>query len=316
MRARNLHVEYLAALERVDGVGDLVSAFQLRSLAQPFLERRWIVKEGYLTHIEVPYRDFDVEDEVEVTVDEEAGTYSYRSPSDRKRKITGPLADIALYAFNSEVWLDDLSDLIGIEPRRFSQQRTRVLNHLWHLGDVRIAGTHEFAPVFVSRLCGYAPEPEMASVLCNSIWPRGGVVLRVRSSGHESQGAHVLRGIEEFIRADEEGRERFDAPAFDRVLRGFVTESGTSEPVQFLQGNRLKLPHFSQSRELSPERARIIKVMWGIEGKEPPVMAWIEVNQSAKTGYQSFADAFDSAKDLEDVIQKLRRGRYRLRRNP
>jgi hypothetical protein len=124
-----------------------------------------------------------------------------------------------------------------------------------------------------------------------------------------------MRSLNDFVRV-EDGQDVFDASAFDRVLRGFLTINGIPEPEQFLQGNRLKLPHFVTSRELAPERAKIIKVMWGEEGKAPPEMPWAEVNGLANTGYQSFDDAFGGPEARCDVIEKARRARYRVRRNP
>ena len=126
---------------------------------------------------------------------------------------------------------------------------------------------------------------------------------------------HVMRALDEFVRVDD-GQDVFDASAFDRVLRGYVTPSGVPEPLQFFQGNRLKLPHFAASRELSPERAKIIKQMWGVEGKAAPEMSWAEVNGIANTGYQSFDDAFGGKAEREDVIDLVKRGKYRVRRNP
>jgi hypothetical protein len=100
-----------------------------------------------------------------------------------------------------------------------------------------------------------------------------------------------MRWLDEFVRVDD-GQDVFDANAFDRVLRGYVTPSGAPEPVEFFQGNRLKLPHFTESRELSAERAKIVKQMWSSDGKNAPEVSWAEVNRIANTGYQSFDDAF------------------------
>ena len=124
-----------------------------------------------------------------------------------------------------------------------------------------------------------------------------------------------MRGIEDFVRLDSD-KDVFDADAFDRVLRGYVTASGEPEPVQFFRGAHLKLPHFTESRELSDERAKIIRQMWGIEGQPAPEMSWADVNRNANTGYQSFDDAFGGTSEREDVIAKISRGKYRLRRNP
>ena len=226
------------------------------------------------------------------------------------------MSEITLYSLQVDMWLTDMASLIGIEARHLSRNRSCVPGHLWHLGDVRIAGTHDFAPVFVARAWERAPEDAMRTVLGDAIWARGGLLLRHGRSPASLPHDHVMRALDEFVRMDD-GQDVFDASAFDRVLRGHVTPSGVPEPLQFFQGSRLKLPHFVASRELAPERAKIIKQMWGIEGKASPEMSWAEVNGIACTGYQSFDDAFGGKALREDVIEKLpQRGKYRVRRNP
>lgn len=307
------HLNFLAALERLPRVESRVMAAALGRWRSAFLQRRWITEEDYLTQVMVPV--LGSEQEVEVEIDQDAAVYRYRSPQQRSRTVERPLADIALYALQVDAWLVDLASLIGIEDRRQSDRRNRVPGHLWHLGEVRIAGTHDFAPVFVARAWDRSPAAAMASVLSDPIWPRDGIVLRHQRDPVDLPRDHVMRGLDEFVRVDD-GQDVFDASAFDRVLRGFVTPSGAPEPVQFFQGNRLKLPHFSESRELSAERAKIIKQMWGAEGKAAPEMSWADVNRIATTGYQSFDDAFGGIPEREDVIAKVGRARYRVRRNP
>ena len=307
------HLSFLAALERLPRVESRVMAAALGLRRPVFLQRRWITEEDYLTHVMVPV--LDSEQEVEVEIDQDAAVYRYRSPQQRSRTVERPLADIALFALQMDAWVTDLASLVGIEERRRSDRRNRVSGHLWHLGEVRIAGTHDFAPVFVARAWERAPAAAMTSVLSDPIWPRGGVVLRHQRDPVDLPRDHVMRGLDEFVRVDD-GQDVFDASAFDRVLRGFITPTGASEPVQFFQGNRLKLPHFSESRELSAERAKIIKQMWGAEGKAAPEMSWADVNRIATTGYQSFDDAFGGIPEREDVIAKVGRARYRVRRNP
>ena len=125
-----------------------------------------------------------------------------------------------------------------------------------------------------------------------------------------------MRSLIDFIRV-EDGQDVFDASAFDRVLRGFLTINGVPEPDQFLQGDRLKLPHFVTSRELAPERAKIINEMWGSDGSPPPIKKWVEANEIANTGYSSFADAFDwDGLTWKDFFSRESHGKYRLRRNP
>lgn len=306
--------KYLAALERVPSIEPRVLAITLGRHRGEFRRRGWVTEDSYLTHVMVPF--LDSEEEVEVAIDEEARVFRYRSPQRRSRIVERPLAEITRYVLQVDAWLNDLAVLIGIEPRQRPERRVLVPDHLWHLGNVRITSTHEFSPVFVGRMWERAPNPQVTTALRDPIWPRGGIVLRHQPSAAELPGDHAMRGLGDFLRVTDDGQDIFDAPAFDRVLRGFVTANGASEPEQFLRGNRLKLPHFPRSRELSPERAKIVKVMWGVDGKAPPEMSWADVNGQANTGYQSFDDAFGGVAAREDVIEKSRRARYRLRRNP
>jgi len=261
----------------------------------------------------VPF--LDSEQEVEVDVDEDAGRYSYCSPLNG-RTVVQPLAGIALYSIQMDSWLADLSALIGIEDRRRSSNICRTPNHLWHLGEQRIAGTHDFAPVFVSRAWSRAPQDKITAVLADAVWPRGGVVLCPTRTNASLPRDHTLRGLDEFVRMAD-GADAFDTDAFDRVLRGYATHVGEPEPAQFFSGKRLKLPHMESSIDLTEARAKIIKLMWGTEGSAPPVMSWKEVNGAVtvNTGFQSFDDAFGDKVAREEVIELVSRGKYRVRRN-
>ena len=309
------HLNFLATLDRLQQINTRVMVSALGPCAAAFLRRRWVTEEDHLTHVMVPF--LDSQQEVEVEIDVDAAIYRYRSPQQRSRVLERPLAEIALYSLQVDTWLTDLASLIGIDARRLSARRPCIPGHLWHLGNVRIAGTHDFAPVFIARAWERAPEDEVRTALGDPIWARGGILLRHQRSLASLPRDHVMRALDEFVRVDD-GQDVFDASAFDRVLHGYITPSGEPEPLQFLQGNRMKLPHFAESRELSPERAKIIKQMWGVEGRPAPEMSWAEVNgnESVNTGYQSFDDAFGGKAEREDVIDLVRRGKYRVRRNP
>lgn len=307
------HLGFLRVLERLPRIEPRIMAAALGRCRSDFLQRGWITQEAYLTHVMVPF--LESEEEVEVEIDQEAAVYRYRSPQMRSRTLERPLADIALYALQVDTWAADLTSLVGIEDRRRSNRPHRVPGHLWHLGEARIAGTHDFAPVFLARAWERAPATEVRLALSDPIWPRGGIVLRHQRDPVDLPCDHVMRGLDEFVRVDD-GQDVFEASAFNRVLRGYVTHEGAPEPLQFFQGKRLKLPHFIKSRELSAERAKIIKQMWGTEGKAAPAMSWADVNLNAETGYQSFDDAFGGVPEREDVITKVGRAKYRVRRNP
>ncbi len=308
----SLHLRFFAAIDRIQSLDTPVLATSLGGNWPQFMQRGWVTDEGHLTHVMAPF--LDSECEVEIEADPDAGCYRYRSPLNG-RTVVQPLSEIALCGIQIEPWLADLASLIGIEDRRRASRPCRTPNHLWHLGDLRVAGTHDFAPVFVGRAWARAPATDTSSVLTDSVWPRGGVVLQACRTHAVLPRDHVIRALDEFVRVDG-GQDVFDACAFDRVLRGYVTPSGTPEPVEFFQGNRLKLPHFSESRELSAERAKIVKQMWSADGKAAPEVSWAEVNRIANTGYQSFDDAFGGKAEREDVIALVKRGKYRIRRNP
>lgn len=308
----SLHLRFFAAIDRLSRLDTPVLASTLGRDRPQFRQRGWVTDEGHLSHVMVPF--LDSECEVEIEADPDAGCYRYRSPLNG-RTVVQPLSEIALCGIQIEPWLADLASLIGIEDRRRASRPCRTPNHLWHLGDLRVAGTHDFAPVFVGRAWMRAPSAETSAVLADSVWPRSGLVLQACRSHAVLPRDHVIRALDEFVRVDG-GQDVFDASAFDRVLRGYVTPSGAPEPVEFFQGNRLKLPHFPESRELSAERAKIIKQMWSADGKAAPEVSWAEVNRVANSGYQSFDDAFGGKAEREDVIALVKRGKYRIRRNP
>lgn len=314
VQALSLHAQFLSTLEHTSHVDQRVLGSHLLGYAKSFAQKRWLVPQGHVTHILVPV--LDSEEEVEVWVDEVAQTYGYDCPAWRGRKVVRPLEDLRLYVFNPDLWLDELTALMGIEPARRSRRRTLVEWRLWHLGDVRIAGTHDFAPVFVGCKFRAEPTPEVGAALRDPIWPRGGVVLRHSSTVLDLPGEHVARCLSDFVRSAEDGTTVFEGALLNRVLQGYVSPATASEPEQFLKGKRLKLPHFKQSREMAAERAKIIKALWGDTGRAAPQMTWAEVNELANTGYQSFDDAFGGVKAREDVIEKMGRAKYRIRRNP
>jgi hypothetical protein len=307
------HLSFFLALDNLPTLDAPVMATSLGRDCSQFLLRGWIVPAGHLTHVMAPFLDSD--QEVEVEIDEDNGRYTYRSPKNG-RTVVQPLADIAVYSILLDVWLGDLATLISIEDRKRSSNLCRSPGHLWHLGDLRVDGTHDFAPVFVGRAWSRAPQNKMTAVLADPVWTRGGVVLCSRKADAVLPRDHAMRRIDEFVRVIN-GTDIFDANAFDRVLRGYVTAVGELEPPQFLQGTRLKLPHFAESREISVERAKIIKFMWGAEGSAPPVLSWTDVNgaTTVNTGYQSFDNAFGGKAEREDVIRLVSRGKYQLRRN-
>ena len=71
--------ETLQRLEQLDGMDSTLFGRQLRSFGRVLLDRGWIAAIGYFSHIDVEVMD-DIFEEVEVTVDEAAGRYTYPHP--------------------------------------------------------------------------------------------------------------------------------------------------------------------------------------------------------------------------------------------
>lgn len=302
----SLHLRFFTATDRLSSLDTPVLATTFGRDRSQLLQRGWITDEGHLTHVMAPF--LDSECEVEIEADPDAGCYRYRSPLDG-RTVVQPLNEIALCGIQIERWLTDLARMVGIEDRRRSSRPCRTPQHLWHLGDLRVAGTHDFAPVFVGRAWARAPAVNTSSVLADPAWSRGGVILLARQVQADLPRDHVIRALDEFVRPDD-GQDVFDASAFDRVLRGYVTPSGESEPLQYLQGTRVKLPHFASSRLVSDTRAAILKVMWGVEGKTPPARKWADVKTQVHSAARSFDEAFGDKETREDFLVLVKSGGY------
>ena len=302
----SLHLRFFTAIDRLSSLDTPVLATTFGRDRSQLLQRGWITDEGHLTHVMAPF--LDSECEVEIEADPDAGCYRYRSPPDG-RTVVQPLNEIALCGIQIERWLTDLARMVGIEDRRRASRPCLTPQHLWHLGDLRVAGTHDFAPVFVGRAWARAPAVNTSSVLADPAWSRGGVILQARQVQADLPRDHVIRALDEFVRLDD-GQDVFDASAFDRVLRGYVTPSGESEPLQYLQGTRVKLPHFASSRLVSDTRAAILKVMWGVEGKTPPAMKWADVKTQVHSAARSFDEAFGDKETREDFLVLVKSGGY------
>lgn len=65
--------------------------------------------------------------------------------------LVQPLNEIALCGIQIERWLTDLARMVGIEDRRRASRPCLTPQHLWHLGDLRVAGTHDLPWVPAGR---------------------------------------------------------------------------------------------------------------------------------------------------------------------
>lgn len=168
-----------ARLERLDTMDSTLFGRDLWSFGRLLLDRGWIAAIGYFSRIDVEVMD-DIFEEVEVTVDEAAGLYTYPHPFRRKVILSGSLAEVTRYRFQREPFFDHLATLLGIEPRFAGRRRCLVEHHLWYLGDVRVGNRHIFAPIFFGRRLKDAPAEQITSALSDPAFGSGGVVLALK----------------------------------------------------------------------------------------------------------------------------------------
>ena len=305
----SMWVDYFARLEDRLQLEQRALWSELGRYRDEYLRRRWVSHDSYLVNIRVPF--LDVDEDVEVEIDEAAGVYRYPSPMQRSRIVTQPLSDIMLYAFRVEAWLDALTDLIGLEPLRRSRHREKVKGHLWHLGDLRIRGTHSFAPVFVGRFLQRAPSDVLQTALADPIHPPGGVVFVTQVRPVALPNDHQERALETLVR-EQEGCSVFDADALDRVLRGMPTDPGDPLDEYFDEkSGRLKLKHLSEAVTFIGVQKKIIAIFWKAREGEP--LNWAQVKRESGSAAKGIDRAFGKDDPWTDWIVRVDHGRYRIR---
>lgn len=307
---------FVRMVEILDSLQDLRTQFfenKLQRYRLELIRRAWVRVDGYLDYHMVDFLGADLE--VEIEIDEAADVYRYQNPRNRRHTVVAPLWEVSCYKVCMDKWLDDLSDFIGIESSRKSSKREQISGHLWHLGEVRVGNTHKFAQVYIARRSQDQIRDQIKAVLDDKVDPGSGILFVDKASKAKAFGDHIERCFADLVQFD--GCEStFSKEAFDRILMRFASINAESEPREYFEGNRLRLTHFKQSMVLTEEQAKVIKHMWGAPHKLPPIMSWSAVNKLAKTGYQSFDDAFGGQVEREVVIEKVAYGKYHVRRGP
>jgi hypothetical protein len=222
-----LVTQFLAILEKLQSVRMLVLGFSYGPNRKEFEEHGWIEESGHLLLKDT-------------------------------RTVMGP----SVYTVRLDAFFDHLTRLLDMEPSRAARRRCLVAEHLWYLGDLRIQGTHAFAPVFLGRLLVAAPIEAIHHALSDPIFERFGMVLALSSIDLPLPNGHHLRPIEHLLIAGRDGEE-FDLAAIDRVLRGLPAGAGPESDAWFdYRTGRLMLPHFGQVEKLVGTQRDIIKVFW------------------------------------------------------
>lgn len=300
---------YLHALEYVQQMDEAVHATLVARHLDDYLQRGWLRVAGY--HDGETVEDgFGCIAEVDFTIDLDAGIYHYPSPFWAGATIVKPIKDITYYAFCIDRFLDDLATLVGVEHRA---KKTEVIPaYLWELGQLRVATVDRWVRIFVARHEHDLPHPQIRAWLDDEVCPGQGILLVNNLTSASALGEHVQLCLGDLV-DEQDASSQFRMDKLQRILMRYA-QPAQPQP-EFLDGQQLKLPHFSEVMTLSPALANIVRLAWGTQGRRAPVVSWVEINKNARNGYVSFDDAFGSKEAREQVFALVSRGKYRLRRS-
>lgn len=297
------------ALERAYRVEESVLGLHLGYDLPTFLQRGWLRPDGYLTHTMIPF--LDSEELVEVEVDEVAGVFYYLSPQRRDQRCSRPLDEIALYQLQLPKVLDEVRQLLTIEPSQVSRRPCLIDNHLWHLGNVRLAGTHTFAPLFVGRQLHRTPHALLQQTLADPLFDTGGIVLTLIGESLPLPRQHQCRAWTDFLR-EENGITTWDTQAMDRMLRGWSAEA-SNEPAEWFEEKTgyLKLNHLEKAVKFTGIQKKIITVFWN--ARHTSSLTWVEVRRLSNSAAKELERAFGGNKPWSLFFERVSYGHYRLR---
>lgn len=299
------HAEFLACLEQARSVDANVLLDELRGCAEQFAARRWIIRQGYQTSILVPV--LNAEEEVEVAVDEERGTYTYRSPGHPRRFLTRPLEDISTYAFNVDTWLDAIAEILEIENVRRARRRDVIDGHLWHVGNLRVGRSHQFAPVYVARRLAHCAD-DWRKQMFDPARPGHGIVITAGKLDTELPNGHQQCGLDALLIADADG-VTCDRDALNRLLRG--VPANASDPEEWFEERtgELKLIHMAAPRVFKGKQKAVIAAFWKDRAQES--LKWSDVVTLTNCGTEP--DNVFGKGVWRKWLDHVGYGRYRIR---
>jgi hypothetical protein len=305
---------FVRYLELIDSLADVNEQFfenRLQRYRDEFLKREWVKEVRYLTHHMVDYFDDLVEVEIDVNIKQ--GVYSYKNPQRLGHIVSAPLWEVTLYSANLQKWLEDLSEFIGIAPESRLSNRDLLANQVWCLGEIHVAQAKVPTKVLLARRQNGQSDQLIKEALDDRFDPGDVIVLVDTPSNPSVFGEHPERCFADFVDFSG-GHSSFDKKMLDRILTRGAAQRIEHQPEEYLDGKWLMLAHLPEPIELSAERLKLVSSAWGQDGKIPPLVSWVEINEKAKTGYVSFDDAFSSEKARELIFDRASRGKYRLRR--
>lgn len=303
-------IKTLQRLEHLAATDTTIVGSQLdERFRQTLLQRGWLTLTGYCSHRDVEVLD-DVYEEVEVTIDEASGSYSYPHPYRPAVVLNEPLVEISRYRFLWQPFFDYLASLLGIEHRFAGRRRCLVDHHLWYLGDLRVGNCHAFAPVFFGRRLKDAPADQATSALSDPAFGTGGEVLALTDPKLALPNGHQVRAVADLLIV-EDGVEQFDLPVLERILVGLPADPA-EEPEEWFDAKtgRLKLRHLPEHAYFSGIQLQIVEFFWKSRHGAP--LSWAEVKRQTLTASKGIDDAF-KGRDWSQWIERVGHGKLRLR---
>lgn len=304
-----LHSNYFRAIERVNQIDKAVLSTQLMGLTEQFLQRRWIIEDGYLSTITVEV--FDGEDEVDVEVDEDSGTYSFRRPAGQTARVTRALSEITIYALNIDAWLNEITTIFEIEPSKIAHRRELIAGHLWHLGALRINGSSCFVPLYVSRrpkLCSVELEKNLQDIERSS---HGIVLMSDYMTSTSLPNQHQGREIDALL-TDVNNMVTLKGDVLDRMLRGVPDNTSDDRDRYNELTGVLKLRCMATEKTFTGEMQKsVIALFW--RERHQHSLKWSDVRSITKCGKDP--DSVFGKKVWEQWLERIEggHGQYRLR---
>ncbi len=300
----NVYAEFLKCLEHARSIDARVISAELRGCASPFAARRWIVPDGYQTSILVPV--LNCEEEVDVVVDQERGIFRYRSPAQPSRVLTRSLDEIAIYAFNVDTWLDAIVDAFEFENAHRARRRIVIDGHLWHLGNLRVGRTHQFAPIYVARRLTQCAE-DWRKPLFEALRPSHGIVLTAGEVDVDWPNGHQPCGIDDLLNTDGDGIA-CDIEVLGRLLRGVPANAADTDEWFDERTGELKLVHMAAPRVFKGKQRAVIATFW--KARDQASIKWSDVVTQTRCSKDP-----DSAlgSGWNEWIEKTAFARYRIR---
>lgn len=308
-----LCASYLQALQRCTSADWRVLSSATGRDYKAFLQKKWLIEDGYLGAISVEMASCGVSlhEEVDVDIDRASGTYSYQRPIRPRIRVVGPLSDIEICVFNVDAWLDDLAGVLEIERFHKSKSRSLVARRLWHLGDLRVRKSSKLAPVYV----GIGVSGDWAAVQTELISPlrsSAGIVIVDRLDLLlEIPNGHHACTVQDILRQEGDAAVA-NTDALDRLL-------GYEKPLQYrgdvwfdpITGT-LMLKHLAQPKTFVRKQLAVIKMFWRASQTIDPLLKWSDVRQQTECGKDP-GSVFGPDWKLYLERVKAGSGEYRLR---